>query len=1011
MSPAQWERAKDLFETALDLPLEEREAFVRRSSDGDETLCKELLRLLAQHDAAESFFRTPMFDLNPHTVTHSDGVQGPGELHFALRAGETVCGRFDVRRFIGQGGMGEVYEARDRLLNVTVALKTIRGSLGIKGGARFRNEVQLARNVTHRNACRIHDLFRYRTEASDGLPARDVEFLSMEFLDGETLSERVQRCGRLAPEEALTIARQIAEGLAAVHRARIVHRDLKPSNIILAKSANEPPNAVITDFGLATGGFSEDARIPGSEIAGGTPAYMAPEQLEGGPATAASDIYAFGMICYEILTGENPHSASNLAEMAVRRLREPLAPLSDLVSRIDTGAEKAIMRCLERDPKARFDSIEEFIRALDGASAGRRTGLRLNRAQWVVAATIFLVVVALFAVWRRYLNQTATIPSASSVLLTHLRSSDPELSGVTEALRSQLAQSAHFSLLEDRQVQATLREMLRPPGQTMDAETAREVALRDGAAVVIFGGVEAMGEKYILRLDVERVGGTPLLARRSWKQDFAASTRQDLLATVRQAAIWVRGSVGESGQGLAEQDRAPEDTSTSSWKALRLYSGALQADSENKPEGALILLGEALREDPRFAMAKMRQADILISQGRYAEGYRAWGEAKDLAESSELTSREQLRITGQYYEDTGDTVRAERAYRAYALHYPNDFLAIFFVGSALQDLAHDEEAISWFQRAAALRPTETAPISHIAYADIDLGRFQEALALASRVRTMGKPGWGLWLESWSAFAQGNLERALQLAAGFESLDPVWRSHGYSIRACWLGEEGRLREAAAQLREGIAFDTANGLHESEADKQIQLGWVSYRLRDFEACSEACLRSFELEPSATRAMQAGSVLAQAGKRELARDMLLRVNEGPDIPKVRMARLRLEGEIALAAGRTEIASGKFENAAKLAPPSAPRDFLARSFVRSGRPSDALAVYEEVLRHPARLYRDPERGLPGSWTMLLQNAAKIAESLHAANADALQLRFAAAATHADPGAFSQPTPSNAKH
>jgi serine/threonine protein kinase len=1018
MSPAQWERAKDLFEAALRLDAAEQLQFVRRNCAGDETLYREVARLLARSDAADSFFHTPARNLDEGSATGAaDG--NPGESHlpgtpYSFSAGETACGRFIIRRFIGRGGMGEVYAAHDQLLNVTVALKTIRGDMGGKAAARFRKEVQLAREVTHRNACRIHDLFRHRVEGAQGAPALVVEFLSMEFLDGETLAQILDRGGALSPAVAMPIVRQIAEGLGAIHRARIVHRDLKPSNIILATSGGASPHAVITDFGLAKSEVVESTGLSGTETLAGTPAYMAPEQLEGRAATPASDIYSFGAICYEMLAGRNPHQAPTGMAMALKRVRERPQPLSESTPGIDARYERAIMKCLEPDPNARFATIEAFTAALDGmgpAIEGPGSKRRLwarpsfDRRQIAVGVAILLAIVALFVAWQRIKQQTAAIPAASLVLLTQLRSSDTELSGVTEVLRSQLAQSAQFALLDDEQVRTALQEMQKPQDGTMEAETAREVALRSGAAVVIFGNVEPLGQEYVLSIKVERLGGNPLFARNSWKQDFPASGRQDLFGAIHKAATWIRTTVGETESGLAEQDRPPEDTSTGSWKALRLYADALRANAQNKPQEALILLDEALQEDAHFAMAKMKRADILISLGRYGEGYRAWSEAKDAAEASQLTNREQLRISGQYYEDTGDWERAEQAYRAYALHYPNDFLAVFFVGSSLQDMARDEEAIPWFEKAAALRPQDTVPLNHLANVNIDLARFSEAQALAARVRAMGKQGWALWLESWLDFARGDVDSALRRAGGFQGLDPVWRSHGYSIRACWLGELGRLQEAAVQLKQGVAFDNEHGLRESQADKLVQLGWVYYRMHDNDRCADACQRSFDLEPSATRAMQAGSILARAGRLTAAREMLGRIKDQPDIPKVRLAQLQLAGEIRLAEGKDAEAVADFEEAAKLSMPRAPREFLARALGKSKRSNDALQAYQEILQHPARLYPDPERGLPGMWTCVLNDAVRVSRSLHAPDAGALQARFTAATAHADGDAFSSCT------
>jgi serine/threonine protein kinase len=281
--------------------------------------------------------------------------RGRGDMP-AFAPDELIAERYRVVRFIARGGMGEVYEVEDLVLRDRVALKTVRAEVAADGMAveRFKREIHLARKVTHPNVCRIFDI-----------SPQQPFFLTMELLAGETLSERLRRAGPLSPDEALPIVRQIADGLHAAHQAGVVHRDLKPGNVMLVESRGAL-RAVVTDFGLARLESGEDHRGLTLTTAGvvGTPAYLAPEQIEGKEITPAVDIYALGIVIYEMLTGTVPFIGDNALSTAVKRLQH--APASPRVHMpgLDARWEAAILRCLERDPAGRFATAPDIAHAI-----------------------------------------------------------------------------------------------------------------------------------------------------------------------------------------------------------------------------------------------------------------------------------------------------------------------------------------------------------------------------------------------------------------------------------------------------------------------------------------------------------------------------------------------------------------------------------------------------------------------------------------------------------------------
>jgi hypothetical protein len=297
----------------------------------------------------------------------------------ARAEGELLGGRYRLGKHLGHGGMGDVYEAEDLALNETIALKRLRAS-DARSIARLRREVQLARKVTHPGVCRVFDL---------GVEGQ-LPFITMELLRGETLSARIQR-GRLTIADALPIAKQLAAALDAAHQAEVVHRDFKCGNVILVGD-----RAVVTDFGLALDLDQEshpEIRETGAATLVGSPAYMAPEQVEGAPVDAASDLYALGVVLFEMVTGGLPFAEPTPMATAMRRLKVPAPRARTRVFDLDARWDDAIAACLERDPARRPRSAGALVAMLEG-----RRRIRVGwRVPVAVAAAGLAAAVAVIA--------------------------------------------------------------------------------------------------------------------------------------------------------------------------------------------------------------------------------------------------------------------------------------------------------------------------------------------------------------------------------------------------------------------------------------------------------------------------------------------------------------------------------------------------------------------------------------------------------------------------------------
>lgn len=362
MGPVRSERLKSIFLRAAEADGAEREAVLREECGEDVGLRRRVEELLAHNDEPESM------DILPA----AKDMEAPT----TLTVGRLVTKRFRVQRFVGRGGMGEVYEVSDEELGGALALKILLPGLieDEEMVARFRREAHLARQVTHPNLCRIYDVGRER------VGGKDLLYLTMELVDGETLTDFLKREKKVAPAVALDLLTQMAAGLRALHEKKIVHRDLKPSNVMLVGREGGGLRVVIGDFGLARAVIeeSQDRGLSRSGLVVGTPGYMSPEQQAGQRVSTATDVYAFGVLAYEMMTGRRAYPKHQGLKPPPRvRVLSPEAPAE---------WERQIMACLEQDPRRRPSSAEAVVRAM--ARPAEKSVLR--RKWWLggVAAVV-----------------------------------------------------------------------------------------------------------------------------------------------------------------------------------------------------------------------------------------------------------------------------------------------------------------------------------------------------------------------------------------------------------------------------------------------------------------------------------------------------------------------------------------------------------------------------------------------------------------------------------------------
>lgn len=514
-----------------------------------------------------------------------------------LAPGTRLADRFTIERRIGTGGMGVVYRARDEDLGITVALKLLRSELAARPEAfeRFRQELLLARQVSSPRVVRIHDIAR------DG----DRWFISMDFVDGRSLDQWLDQRGPVDVEQALAIARQIAEGLQAAHASGIVHRDLKPANILVDADGN----ALISDFGVARSLGSTGITHTGAIV--GTPDYLAPEQARGGAVDARADLYALGLILYEMLAGEPAFAGATAAESMARRMVSGPPPIESRRAALPRWVARLVARLLRPNPAHRLRDAEAVVRAIDA----RHVPAALPRAAWPVlglAAAAGLAALVLLAPWR---DPVPAIPPAPPriVLMADATADDPVLEGAAEALRLGLAGQPGVAVADGERIRLALAQSgLAGKGAAND-EALRKALPAD--RIVRLRSVQS-GDGLAFEVVISGDGRTTPQRVAGPSRGAPAAAARDLLPLLAvELSVPAAGSVLAGNEDLEAYGRALDLL-----RAGRAEAAAdalvqiTQADRDHAP--ALAALVEAARISGRRALAldTARLADQLPGQ-------------------------------------------------------------------------------------------------------------------------------------------------------------------------------------------------------------------------------------------------------------------------------------------------------------------------------------------------------------------------------------------------------------
>ncbi len=672
-----------LVELALARPPEKREAYLRSECEGDIGLFGQVWAYVQWEDRMKGFLLDPLYSLQP-----------PEPFEHPFQAGDVLLERFEIVREVAQGGMGIVYEALDQRLERRIAIKCAKAGFS----KRLPPEVRHAREVTHPNVCKIFDVHTASTEHGD------IDFLTMEFLDGETLAERLLH-GRMPQEDARTIAAQLCAGLAEAHRNKVTHGDLKSSNIILTSNSDGGIRAVITDFGLARQPLPQapPSTAPDSEyhpvVSGqeaGTPDYMAPELWKRQKPSPASDVYALGVILCELVCGRRPFAADLKWEDRLNRKPPAMHPKWDRV----------FVRCLDPDPAHRFRDAQELARALEPPRI---------RPLWIGAAAAMVAAAATGTV--TYQRVSAPKESVRLAVLPF------EADSTNKVMSNGLLGSTADQLLHVKRG-STQRLTVIPFADALKnkIDTREKAVGMLGATHILTGTFQRDGSRVHVRAHLtDARSGLPL---KDWNAEYAVDELQNMPVAL---AGMVTGAL-----------RLPPLV------AVATVNGAAYADfvrgvglvQINSVDQALPLLESASRADPNSPLTYARLAEAQHLKYQFIKDMKGTGGEEWQQKAKASLARAELlnpdvtavrTVSGMINKYAGNYENAEADYRRALEIEPQDGDTWRRLGDLHQEMSHFPEAIAAYQKAVEVQPGYFKNYEALCYLYSDQANFDEAL--------------------------------------------------------------------------------------------------------------------------------------------------------------------------------------------------------------------------------------------------------------------------------------------
>jgi serine/threonine protein kinase/tetratricopeptide (TPR) repeat protein len=662
-----------------------------------------------------------------------------------LQPGDLIGGRYEILQLLGEGGMGAVYKALDKEVERTVALKLIRPELASNPAilARFKQELLTAHQVTHKNVIRTYDIGE-----ADG-----VKFITMEFVEGCDLRRILIDNGKLPPSRAIEIIRQVCLALDAAHSAGIIHRDLKPQNIMQDAKTNR---ILVMDFGLARSMDSEGMTQTGALL--GTIEYMSPEQSMGKTLDQRSDIFAVGLIFYELLTGNTPYKADTAMASLLRRNQERAIPAADLDNSVPKALSDIVSKCLERDLEQRYQNVQQILSDLDAFQGARPTFASISLPmpipvvppakpampwKWVSVGAMAIIVLSGGWMLRGRLNKSdSSITDAAAVKAPEVSlaivpfrnaSGDSALDwlgpSLADMLSTDVGQSASLRTVSSDRLHQVFKDLRIPDKFDFDPDTLKRLAEFSNANTMVWGSYAKFGDQ--IRIDATL---QDLKHNRTTQLKIEAANEKQIPATVDGLAELIRKNLAVSADVVKELKASSFQPTSQSVEALKSYNEALGFQRSGKSLDAQKLFEQATKDDPSFALAYSKLAQTYSSLGYDDQAEQAARRSMDL--SANLPEAERYLIAAIHAQVTRNFPEAIKAYENMAKASPGNADVQAALAALYEETGDLTKASKYNQEILAANPKDITASLSAGRLAINSGDPQAALDSLNRAQSL-----------------------------------------------------------------------------------------------------------------------------------------------------------------------------------------------------------------------------------------------------------------------------------